>query len=92
MRDGFSIAEGPEIEDDWHNFTALNLLQDHPARDMQDTFYVDSKANILLRTHTSGTQIRVMEYEKPPIHYAITPGRVFRNETISLEPIVPFIK
>lgn len=79
---GFSIAEGPEIEDDWHNFTALNLPQDHPARDMQDTFYVDSKANILLRTHTSAAQIRVMENEKPPIR-VITPGRVFRNETIS---------
>ena len=73
---GFSIAEGPEIEDDWHNFTALNLPQDHPARDMQDTFYVDSKANILLRTHTSAAQIRVMENEKPPIR-VITPGRVF---------------
>ena len=79
---GFSIAEGPEIEDDWHNFTALNLPQDHPARVMQDTFYVDSKANILLRTHTSAAQIRVMENEKPPIR-VITPGRVFRNETIS---------
>ena len=79
---GFSIAEGPEIEDDWHNFTALNLPQDHPARDMQDTFYVDSKANILLRTHTSAAQIRVMENERPPIR-VITPGRVFRNETIS---------
>ena len=79
---GFSIAEGPEIEDDWHNFTALNLPQDHPARDMQATFYVDSEANILLRTHTSAAQIRVMENEKPPIR-VITPGRVFRNETIS---------
>ncbi len=79
---GFSVEEGPEIEDDWHNFTALNLPENHPARDMQDTFYIDYDKEILLRTHTSSTQIRVMENQKPPIRI-ITPGRVFRNETIS---------
>jgi len=81
-RIGFTVEEGPEIEDDWHNFTALNLPENHPARDMQDTFYIDYKENILLRTHTSSAQIRVMENQKPPIRI-ITPGRVFRNETIS---------
>lgn len=79
-RIGFSVAEGPEIEDDWHNFTALNTPEDHPARDMQDTFYINT--NALLRTHTSPVQIRVMETTKPPIRI-ITPGRVYRNETIS---------
>lgn len=79
---GFVVEEGPEIEDDWHNFTALNLPENHPARDMQDTFYVDYDKNILLRTHTSSAQIRVMEKQKPPIRI-ITPGRVYRNETIS---------
>jgi phenylalanyl-tRNA synthetase alpha chain len=79
-RIGFTIAEGPEIEDEWHNFTALNTPEDHPARDMQDTFYIDS--NTLLRTHTSPVQIRVMETQTPPIRI-ITPGRVYRNETIS---------
>jgi phenylalanyl-tRNA synthetase alpha chain len=79
---GFVVADGPEIEDDWHNFTALNLPENHPARDMQDTFYIDFDANKLLRTHTSSTQIRVMESQKPPIRI-ITPGRVYRNETIS---------
>lgn len=81
-RIGFEIAEGPEIEDDWHNFTALNLPENHPARDMQDTFYIDYEKEILLRTHTSSAQIRVMEKQQPPIRI-ITPGRVFRNETIS---------
>ena len=79
---GFTISEGPEIEDDWHNFTALNLPENHPARDMQDTFYVDFEKDILLRTHTSAAQIRVMQDQKPPIRI-ITPGRVYRNETIS---------
>lgn len=81
-RIGFVVEDGPEIEDDWHNFTALNLPENHPARDMQDTFYVNFAENILLRTHTSSTQIRVMEKQKPPIRI-ITPGRVYRNETIS---------
>jgi len=81
-RIGFTVEEGPEIEDDWHNFTALNLPENHPARDMQDTFYVDFEKDILLRTHTSSAQIRVMQNQKPPIRI-ITPGRVFRNETIS---------
>jgi phenylalanyl-tRNA synthetase alpha chain len=79
---GFVVEDGPEIEDDWHNFTALNLPENHPARDMQDTFYINYNANTLLRTHTSSAQIRVMERQKPPIRI-ITPGRVYRNETIS---------
>jgi len=79
---GFSIAEGPEIEDDWHVFSSLNFPDEHPARDMQDTFFVKSEPEILLRTHTSSVQIRVMEKEKPPIR-VICPGRVFRNEAIS---------
>lgn len=83
---GFAVAEGPEIEDDWHNFTALNMPEHHPARDMQDTFYVEGNMNSavdwLLRTHTSNTQIRVMEKGKLPIR-VICPGRVYRNETIS---------
>lgn len=79
---GFVVEDGPEIEDDWHNFTALNLPEHHPARDMQDTFYIDYDKNLLLRTHTSSAQIRVMERQKPPIRI-ITPGRVYRNETIS---------
>ncbi len=79
---GFSVAEGPEIEDDWHNFTALNLPEDHPARDMQDTFYIHRNPDWLLRTHTSSVQARVMESQKPPIRI-ICPGRVYRNETIS---------
>ncbi|HZK65576.1 MAG TPA: phenylalanine--tRNA ligase subunit alpha [Puia sp.] len=79
---GFSVAEGPEIEDDWHNFTALNLPADHPARDMQDTFYIHQNPDWLLRTHTSSVQARVMEKQKPPIRI-ICPGRVYRNETIS---------
>ncbi|NHB68565.1 phenylalanine--tRNA ligase subunit alpha [Perlabentimonas gracilis] len=79
---GFSVAEGPEIEDDWHVFSSLNFPEEHPARDMQDTFFIKSKPEILLRTHTSSVQIRVMENEKPPIR-VICPGRVFRNEAIS---------
>ena len=79
---GFAVAEGPEIEDDWHNFTALNLPENHPARDMQDTFYLNKNPDILLRTHTSSVQARVMEKQKPPIRI-ICPGRVYRNETIS---------
>lgn len=81
-RIGFVVAEGPEIEDDWHNFTALNFQQDHPARDMQDTFFIESDPDILLRTHTSSAQIRAMEMRKPPLR-EIYPGRVFRNEAIS---------
>ncbi len=81
-RIGFVVAEGPEIEDDWHNFTALNTPQDHPARDMQDTFFLTEDKNQMLRTHTSSVQIRKMETEKPPLRY-IFPGRVYRNETIS---------
>lgn len=81
-RIGFVVAEGPEMEDDWHNFTALNTPQDHPARDMQDTFFLTEDKNMMLRTHTSSVQIRKMESEKPPLRY-IFPGRVYRNETIS---------
>ena len=79
---GFAVAEGPEIEDDWHNFTALNLPEHHPARDMQDTFYIQQNPDWLLRTHTSNTQIREMEKGKLPIR-VICPGRVYRNETVS---------
>ncbi|WP_170971121.1 phenylalanine--tRNA ligase subunit alpha [Ilyomonas limi] len=79
---GFAVAEGPEIEDDWHNFGAMNLPEDHPARDMQDTFYINQHPAWLLRTHTSSVQARVMEAQRPPIR-VICPGRVYRNETIS---------
>ena len=79
---GFNISEGPEIEDDWHNFTALNLPEHHPARDMQDTFFISKSPDLLLRTHTSSVQIRHMENNKPPIR-TISPGRVYRNEDIS---------
>ena len=79
---GFAVAEGPEIEDDWHNLTALNLPEHHPARDMQDTFYIQQNPDWLLRTHTSNTQIREMEKGKLPIR-VICPGRVYRNETVS---------
>ncbi len=79
---GFSIAEGPEIEDDWHVFSSLNFAPDHPARDMQDTFFVTRNPDILLRTHTSSVQTRVMEHTQPPIRI-ICPGRVYRNEAIS---------
>jgi len=81
-RIGFNVSEGPEIEDDWHNFSALNLPEEHPARDMQDTFFIEKDPDYLLRTHTSSVQVRVMENQKPPIR-TITPGRVFRNEAIS---------
>lgn len=79
---GFTVAEGPEIEDDWHVFSALNFPPEHPARDMQDTFFIEKEPDVLLRTHTSSVQIRVMERTQPPIR-AIFPGRVFRNEAIS---------
>ena len=79
---GFSIAEGPEIEDDWHVFSSLNFAEDHPARDMQDTFFIQRSPDILLRTHTSSVQTRVMEHSQPPIRI-ICPGRVYRNEAIS---------
>ena len=82
QRLGFAVAEGPEIEDDWHNFTALNLPEHHPARDMQDTFYVQQNPDWLLRTHTSNIQIREMQKGKLPIRI-ICPGRVYRNETVS---------
>ena len=81
-RIGFTVSEGPEIEDDWHNFTALNLPEYHPARDMQDTFFIETNPDVLLRTHTSSVQVRYMENNKPPIR-TISPGRVFRNEDIS---------
>ncbi len=81
-RIGFAVAEGPEIEDDWHNFTAMNTPEDHPARDMQDTYYVMNDPGMLLRTHTSSVQAHVMTTQKPPIRI-IAPGRVYRNETIS---------
>jgi phenylalanyl-tRNA synthetase alpha chain len=79
---GFNVSEGPEIEDDWHNFTALNLPEYHPARDMQDTFFIQTNPDVLLRTHTSSVQVRYMENNKPPIR-TISPGRVFRNEAVS---------
>jgi len=84
-RIGFTVSEGPEVEDDWHNFTALNFPEEHPARDMQDTFFVKNKFSdeeLALRTHTSSVQVRVMEGQEPPIR-TISPGRVFRNEAIS---------
>ena len=81
-RIGFNVSEGPEIEDDWHNFTALNLPEHHPARDMQDTFFIQTDPDILLRTHTSSVQVRYMENNQPPIR-TISPGRVYRNEAIS---------
>ena len=79
---GFTVSEGPEIEDDWHVFSALNFPPEHPARDMQDTFFIEKNPDYLLRTHTSSVQIRVMEKQQPPIRI-IMPGRVFRNEAIS---------
>lgn len=81
-RIGFVVSEGPEIESDWHNFTALNFPLEHPARDMQDTFFIEKNPDIALRTHTSSVQVRVMNSTKPPIR-TISPGRVFRNEAIS---------
>ncbi len=79
---GFNLSYGPEIEDDWHNFTALNLPKNHPARDMQDTFFIQTNPDILLRTHTSSVQVRYMENNTPPINI-LSPGRVYRNEAIS---------
>ncbi len=81
-RIGFTVAEGPEIEDDWHVFSALNFPPEHPARDMQDTFFIEKHPDILLRTHTSSVQTRVMTSQKPPIR-VLCPGRVYRNEAIS---------
>jgi phenylalanyl-tRNA synthetase alpha chain len=79
---GFTMAEGPEVEDDWHVYSSMNFAEDHPARDMQDTFFVESKPDIILRSHTSSVQARVMESTQPPIR-VICPGRVYRNEAIS---------
>jgi len=81
-RIGFTVSEGPEIEDDWHNFSALNTPKEHPARDMQDTFFIQTNPDILLRSHTSTVQVRYMNENKPPIR-TISPGRVYRNESIS---------
>ncbi|MEO1096490.1 MAG: phenylalanine--tRNA ligase subunit alpha [Bacteroidota bacterium] len=81
-RIGFNVSDGPEIEDDWHNFSALNFPENHPAREMQDTFFIERDPDILLRTHTSNVQVRLTENQKPPIR-SIMPGRVFRNEAIS---------
>jgi phenylalanyl-tRNA synthetase alpha chain len=88
---GFTVSEGPEVEDDWHNFTALNFGQHHPARDMQDTFFVDLGADreVVLRTHTSPVQIRVMENQQPPI-YTVAPGRVYRNEATDATHLAVF--
>jgi phenylalanyl-tRNA synthetase alpha chain len=88
-RIGFTIADGPEIEDDWHNFTALNTPENHPARDMQDTFYISTNPDYVLRTQTSSVQVRVMETEKPPIR-KIFPGRVYRNEPVSARAHLQF--
>jgi len=88
-RQGFTISEGPEIEDDWHNFTALNFSEDHPARDMQDTFFIERNPDVVLRTHTSSVQVRIMEGTQPPIK-TISIGRVFRNEAISARAHVIF--
>ncbi len=86
---GFAVAEGPDIEDEFHNFDALNFPPDHPARDMQDTFFIENGSNLLLRTHTSPVQIRVMQGMKPPIR-SIMPGRVYRNEAISARSLAEF--
>lgn len=86
---GFTVSEGPEIVDDWHNFSALNFPQDHPARDMQDTFFIQKEPDFLLRTHTSPVQIQVMQTQAPPIR-TICIGRVYRNETISYKSHVQF--
>jgi phenylalanyl-tRNA synthetase alpha chain len=80
---GFNVSYGPEIEDDWHNFTALNFPENHPAREMQDTFFIEKNPDIALRTHTSSVQVRVMEKQQPPIR-TLSPGRVYRNEAISV--------
>ena len=79
---GFSLAEGPEVEDDWHVFSSMNFAEDHPARDMQDTFFVEAHPDIILRTHTCSVQARVMEKQQPPVR-VLCPGRVYRNEAIS---------
>ena len=79
---GFVLSEGPEVEDDWHNFSALNIPEEHPAKDMQDTFFVQTNPDIVLRTHTSSVQVRYMENNNPPIRI-LSPGRVYRNEAIS---------
>jgi phenylalanyl-tRNA synthetase alpha chain len=94
MRLGFNIADGPELEDDFHNFTALNFPPDHPARDMQDTFFVrkseDPKvADLVLRTHTSPVQIRLMKDNKPPLR-SVMPGRVYRNEAVTAKSYFQF--
>jgi len=81
-RIGFNVSDGPEIEDDWHNFTALNFPPNHPAREMQDTFFIEKNPDMVLRTHTSNVQVRLMQSQKPPFR-SIMPGRVFRNEAIS---------
>ena len=81
-RVGFTVIEGPEIEDDWHNFSALNLPEEHPARDMQDTFFIQTNPDVLLRTHTSSVQVRHMQNNEPPIK-TLSPGRVYRNEAVS---------
>jgi len=86
---GFVVEEGPEIVDDWHNFSALNFPADHPARDMQDTFFIEKDPDVLLRTHTSSVQVKVMQSQKPPIR-CIMPGRTYRNETISARAHVFF--
>lgn len=88
-RIGFTVAEGPEIENEWYNFTALNIPQDHPARDMTDTYYIQTNPEIVLRSQTSNVQIRTMEQQKPPIRI-IAPGRVYRNETITYKSHVFF--
>jgi phenylalanyl-tRNA synthetase alpha chain len=88
-RIGFNVSDGPEIEDDWHNFTALNFPENHPAREMQDTFFIKKNPDIALRTHTSSVQVRVMESQKPPIR-TLSPGRVYRNEAISARAHVFF--
>jgi len=88
-RIGFNVSDGPEIEDDWHNFTALNFPENHPAREMQDTFFITRNPDIALRTHTSSVQVRVMESQKPPIR-TLSPGRVYRNEAISARAHVFF--
>jgi phenylalanyl-tRNA synthetase alpha chain len=86
---GFRVALGPDIEDDYHNFEALNFAPDHPARDMQDTFFVKDRADVLLRTHTTPVQVRLLQSMKPPIR-AIMPGRVYRNEAISARALAEF--
>jgi len=86
---GYTVSEGPEIEDDWHNFSALNFPPEHPARDMQDTFFIEQNPDIALRTHTSSVQVRIMENNQPPIRI-IAPGRVYRNEAISARAHVFF--